>query len=181
MERMSSYEYHDLLACAHGTMFGPGNARLPLPPMLMFNRITKISEKGGKYGKGVVLAELDVNPDLWFFSCHFENDPVMPGCLGLDATWQMLGFFLAWLGKEGRGRALGVGDSKFSGMILPSTKKVEYGIDIKRLIELKLSLGIANGWVKADDKVIYTIENLRVGLFEEENEQEDEENITGLA
>ncbi len=140
----SSYSREDLLACAHGELFGPGNARLPLPNMLMMDRITHISEQGGKYGKGEIVAELDIRPDLWFFDCHFESDPVMPGCLGLDATWQLLGFFLGWLGNPGRGRALGVGQVKFSGQSLPTAKKVTYRIHVKRVIARNLPLGIAD-------------------------------------
>ena len=133
--------------------------------MLMFDRITSIAEDGGAYGKGHILAEFDVRPDLWFFSCHFQGDPVMPGCLGLDAMWQLVGFYLGWLGSEGRGRALGVGEVKFSDQVLPSVKKVVYGIDIKRVMKSKLVLGIADGWVKADGKIIYEMAGLRVGLF----------------
>jgi 3-hydroxyacyl-[acyl-carrier protein] dehydratase/trans-2-decenoyl-[acyl-carrier protein] isomerase len=166
-ERRSSYDYEDLLACGRGELFGPGNAQLPLPPMLMFDRITEISETGGEFGKGLVRAELDVNPDLWFFSCHFKGDPVMPGCLGLDALWQMVGFHLGWLGSEGRGRALGLGEIKFSGQVLPSVKKVVYGVDFKRVMRSKLVLGIANGWLSADGEVIYRAQDLRVGLFKD--------------
>jgi 3-hydroxyacyl-[acyl-carrier protein] dehydratase/trans-2-decenoyl-[acyl-carrier protein] isomerase len=154
-----------LLACARGELFGPGNARLPLPPMLMFDRITKILADGGSAGKGSVEAELDVNPDLWFFKCHFQDDPVMPGCLGLDALWQMVGFFLGWMGGLGKGRALGVGEIKFTGMVLPSARKVSYYIDFKRVIMRRLVLGIADGVVKVDGKVIYEAKDLRVGLF----------------
>ena len=164
-DRRSSYDYEDLLACGRGELFGPGNAQLPLPPMLMFDRIPAISEEGGEYGKGHVRAELDVNPDLWFFSCHFKGDPVMPGCLGLDALWQMVGFFLGWLGAPGRGRALGVGEVKFSGQVLPSVKRVEYGVELRRVVRAKLTLGIANGWLKADGDLIYQAQDLRVGLF----------------
>lgn len=164
-EQQSSYGYEDLLACARGEVFGPGNAQLPLPPMLMFDRITRISEDGGEHGKGEVRAELDIRPDLWFFPCHFKGDPVMPGCLGLDAMWQMLGFFLGWLGAPGRGRALSVGEVKFSGMVVPSVKLVEYGVDLKRVIRRKLVLGIADGWLKADGETIFKAQDLRVGLF----------------
>ena len=163
--RQSSFEYEDLLACGRGTMFGPGNAQLPLPPMLMFDRIAEISEQGGANGKGLVRAELDVKPDLWFFLCHFKGDPVMPGCLGLDALWQLLGFFLGWIGAHGRGRALGLGELKFSGQVLPTMKKVVYGLDIKRVMRTKLALGIADGWVSADGNVIYRAMDLKVGLF----------------
>lgn len=146
-------------------MFGPGNAQLPLPPMLMFNRITQISDTGGAHDKGQIIAELDVNPDLWFFGCHFEGDPVMPGCLGLDAMWQLVGFFLGWIGAKGQGRALGVGEVKFTGMVTPSVKKVEYVIDLKRVINRRLVLGIADGIMKADGEIIYTANDMKVGLF----------------
>ena len=161
----SSYSREDLLACAHGELFGPGNARLPLPNMLMMDRITHISEQGGKYGKGEIVAELDIRPDLWFFDCHFESDPVMPGCLGLDATWQLLGFFLGWVGNPGRGRALGVGNVKFSGQVLPTAKKLTYRIDLKRVISRKLVLGPADATVSVDGKDIYQADDLKVGLF----------------
>ena len=161
----SSYSREDLLACAHGELFGPGNARLPLPNMLMMDRITHISEQGGKYGKGEIVAELDIRPDLWFFDCHFESDPVMPGCLGLDATWQLLGFFLGWVGNPGRGRALGVGNVKFSGQVLPTAKKLTYRIDLKRVISRKLVLGLADATVTVDGKDIYQADDLKVGLF----------------
>ena len=164
-ERKSHYLLDDLLACARGELFGPGNAQLPLPPMLMFDRITHISEEGGEYGKGKVVAELDVKPDLWFFRCHFLGDPVMPGCLGLDALWQMLGFFLGWVGAPGKGRALGVGEVKLTGMVLPTISKVEYIVNLKRVILRKLNLGIADGLLKADGETIYTAMDLRVGLF----------------
>jgi 3-hydroxyacyl-[acyl-carrier protein] dehydratase/trans-2-decenoyl-[acyl-carrier protein] isomerase len=168
-KRRSSFAYEDLLACGRGELFGPGNAQLPLPPMLMFDRITEISEDGGPNGKGVVRAELDVNPDLWFFQCHFKGDPVMPGCLGLDALWQMVGFFLGWLGSPGRGRALGMGEVKFSGQVLPTVKKIVYGVDFKRVMRSKLVLGIADGWVSADGQVIYKASDLKVGLFKAED------------
>ena len=161
----SSSSREDLLACAHGELFGPGNARLPLPNMLMMDRITHISEQGGKYGKGEIVAELDIRPDLWFFDCHFESDPVMPGCLGLDATWQLLGFFLGWVGNPGRGRALGVGNVKFSGQVLPTAKKLTYRIDLKRVISRKLVLGLADATVSVDGKDIYQADDLKVGLF----------------
>lgn len=170
-DRRSTYEYDDLLACGRGEIFGPGNAQLPLPPMLMFDRISMISEDGGAHGKGLVKAELAIagNPQCdWFFSCHFKGDPVMPGCLGLDALWQMLGFFLGWLGSPGRGRALSVGEVKFSGMVVPSVKRVEYGIDLKRVMRSKLVLGIADGWLKADGETIYKASDLKVGLFQTE-------------
>ena len=163
-DKRSSYEYEDLLACGRGELFGPGNAQLPLPPMLMFDRISEINDNGGEYGKGLIRAELDVNPDLWFFKCHFIGDPVMPGCLGLDAIWQMTGFFRSWIGQPGKGRALG-GEIKFTGQVTDDVKLVEYGIDLKRVMKGRLTLGIADGWVKADGKVIYEAANLRVGLF----------------
>ena len=165
-ERPSSFDYEALIACGRGDLFGEGNAQLPLPPMLMFDRITSIAEGGGQHGRGHVRAELDVKPDLWFFSCHFKGDPVMPGCLGLDALWQMLGFFLGWLGAPGHGRALSVGEVKFSGMVLPTAKLVEYGIDLKRVLRSKLTLGIADGWLKADGNTIYRAKDLKVGLFQ---------------
>ena len=164
-ERRSSYEYEDLLACGRGEIFGPGNAQLPLPPMLMFDRITQIAAEGGAYGKGLVRAEFDIRPDLWFFPCHFQGDPVMPGCLGLDALWQMLGFHLGWLGSPGRGRALGVGEVKLAGQVLPTMKNVVYGLEIKRVMRSKLVLGIADGWLSADGAVIYKAFDLKVGLF----------------
>jgi len=162
----SSYSYEDIISCGKGLMFGPGNAKLPLPPMLMFDRITHVSATGGSYGKGEIIAELDVKPDLWFFKCHFEGDPVMPGCLGLDAVWQLLGFYLGWMGAKGSGRALGVGEVKFSGQVLPSVKKVTYRINLKRVINRRLVLGIGDGVVEADGKVIYEASGLKVGLFE---------------
>ena len=161
----SAFGYEDLLSCGHGTMFGPGNARLPLPPMLMFDRIVHISETGGAHGKGQAVAEFDIKSDLWFFACHFEGDPVMPGCLGLDALWQLTGFFLGWRGLPGRGRALGVGEVKFTDQVLPTTKLVRYTVDVKRVRAGKLVLGIADGKLEADGKVIYEVGDMRVGLF----------------
>jgi len=163
--KKNNYTLEDLIECAKGNMFGEGNPQLPMPPMLMFDRITSITKDGGENNKGLVLAELDIKPDLWFFDCHFVNDPVMPGCLGLDAMWQLLGFHLGWLGLEGRGRALSVGNVKFSGMVLPSVKKLEYRINLKRVLTSKLILGIGNGSLFADGQEIYKAEDLRVGLF----------------
>ncbi len=164
--RKSSFLYDELIACGRGELFGPGNAQLPLPPMLMFDRITHIEEKGGSAQLGKVVAEFDINPDLWFFPCHFHGDPVMPGCLGLDALWQLTGFFLGWLGEPGRGRALGVGEVKFSGMVTPKVKTVTYEVDVTRLILRKLKLAVANGVMKADGEVIYQVTDMKVGLFQ---------------
>ena len=163
--RPSSFTKEDLLACARGDMFGPGNAQLPAPPMLLFDRIITINAEGGAYGKGYMEAEFDINPDLWFFDCHFLGDPVMPGSLGLDALWQLTGFFLGWLGASGRGRALGVGEVKFTGMVVPTIKTVQYVVDLKRVILRRLKLAITDGIVKADGEVIYAATDLRVGLF----------------
>ena len=165
MSRQNSFSYDDLIRCAKGDMFGPGNAQLPSPPMLMFDRITTITETGGAHDKGKIIAELDVRPDLWFFDCHFKGDPVMPGCLGLDAMWQLLGFFQGWLGHEGKGRALAAGEVKFTGQIEPDAKLVTYHLDVKRVIARKLVMGIADGTVAVDGKEIYRAEDLRVGLF----------------
>lgn len=165
MTTASSFEKDELLKCGHGEMFGAGNAQLPVGNMLMMDRITHISTEGGVYGKGEIIAELDINPDLWFFECHFPGDPVMPGCLGLDAMWQLVGFFLGWKGNKGRGRALGSGEVKFTGQILPTAKKVTFHINLKRVIERKLVMGIADGSVKVDGREIYTAKDLRVGLF----------------
>jgi 3-hydroxyacyl-[acyl-carrier protein] dehydratase / trans-2-decenoyl-[acyl-carrier protein] isomerase len=160
----SSYDYEELLTCGRGEMFGPGNAQLPAPPMLMFDRITDVSETGGAFDKGYIRAEFDVKPDAWFFPCHFIGNPIMPGCLGLDAMWQLTGFYLGWLGEPGYGMALSTGEVKFKGMVTPKTKLVEYGIDFKRVMRGRLVLGIADGWVKADGEQIYTASDLKVGL-----------------
>ncbi len=165
MAREESFERERLLDCGYGRMFGPGNAQLPTPNMLMMDRITRISDAGGVYGKGEIIAELDINPDLWFFACHFPGDPVMPGCLGLDAMWQAVGFYLAWIGNPGHGRALGVGEVKFTGQVLPTAKIVSYEISIKRVVNRKLILGVADGVVKVDGREIYSAKDLRVGLF----------------
>lgn len=161
----NNFTREQLLACASGDMFGKENAHLPNDPMLMFDRITNISTEGGKYGKGEITAELDIHPDLWFFKCHFTDDPVMPGCLGLDAMWQLAGFFLPWLGELGRGRALGAGEIKFTGQVLPSAKLVSYKIDIARVIRGKLKLVIGDGSMSVDGREIYVAKDLRVGLF----------------
>ncbi len=165
--RQNAYNKDELIACAQTKMFGPGNAQLPMPPMLMVDRIVKITEDGGTYGNGEIIAEMDINPDLWFFACHFEGDPVMPGCLGLDAMWQLLGFFLGWKGGLGRGRALGSGEVKFTGQVLPSAKKITYRINIKRVMMRKLVLGIADASMEVDGREIYNGKDLRVGLFTE--------------
>ena len=166
MIKKSSYNYDELIDCGNGKLFGPGNAKLPLPPMLMFDRITEISENKGAYEKGVIKAVLDIKDNLWFFNCHFKDDPVMPGCLGLDAMWQLVGFYLGWLGNPGKGRALGVGTVKFTGEVLKNVKKATYEINMKRiLIKEGTTVGLANGSLKADEKIIYSAENLKVGLF----------------
>ncbi len=165
MTKKNSYTREELLACARGDLFGEENAQLPLPPMLMVDRIISITENGGKYGKGQITAELDIRPDLWFFNCHFNNDPVMPGCLGLDAMWQLIGFFLGWMGAPGRGRALGAGEVKFSGQVTPGNRKITYHIDMKRVILRKLVMGVANARMEVDGREIYTAKDLRVGLF----------------
>jgi 3-hydroxyacyl-[acyl-carrier protein] dehydratase/trans-2-decenoyl-[acyl-carrier protein] isomerase len=163
LDRRSTFEFEDLLACGRGEMF-TGGPQLPLPPMLMFDRISEISGQGGGYGRGLARAELNVEPDLWFFPCHFKGDPVMPGCLGVDALWQLLGFFLGWAGNSGKGLALGLGEVKLTGQVLPTMKKVIYGIDIKRIMRSKLVLGIADGWLSADGSVIYRAFDLKVGI-----------------
>jgi 3-hydroxyacyl-[acyl-carrier protein] dehydratase/trans-2-decenoyl-[acyl-carrier protein] isomerase len=165
MTRATSFDRTQLVRCANGELFGEGNARLPSVPMLMFDRITRVDDHGGAFGKGTLHAELDIRPDLWFFDCHFDGDPVMPGCLGLDAMWQLAGFFLPWLGEPGRGRALGVGQVKFTGQVLPSAKLVSYEIDIRRVLRGKLALVIADGRMFVDGRLIYTAADLRVGLF----------------
>jgi len=165
MTKKNSFTKEELLSCANGELFGPGNAQLPAPPMLMLDRIITIDEDGGAYGKGQIIAELDINPDLWFFDCHFKNDPVMPGCLGLDAMWQLVGFYLGWKGGPGRGRALGSGEVKFSGQVTPDKKLVTYKIDLKRVIMRKLVMGIADAVMEVDGKEIYSTKDLRVGLF----------------
>lgn len=162
---MKAFSREELLRSGHGELLGPGNAQLPLPPMLMLDRITHISDDGGENGKGQIIAELDITPDLWFFDCHFEGDPVMPGCLGLDAMWQLVGFFLGWKGGPGRGRALGSGEVKFTGQVTPKNKLVTYRIDLKRVIMRKLVMGIADAAMEVDGKEIYTAKDLRVGLF----------------
>jgi 3-hydroxyacyl-[acyl-carrier protein] dehydratase / trans-2-decenoyl-[acyl-carrier protein] isomerase len=167
-ERSSSYSYHQLLDSGHGRLFGPTNAQLPLPPMLMFDRITEITADGGAFGKGKVVAEFDISPDRWFFGCHFEGDPVMPGCLGLDAMWQLVGFHLGWLGGAGKGRALAVGELKFKGQITPQAKLVRYEIDFKRVILRKLVLGVADGVTYVDGVARYFAKDLKVGLFSPE-------------
>ncbi len=163
--RQDSYTYEQLLECGHGQLFGPNGPRLPLPNMLMFDRISRINDEAGTYGKGEVVAELDVRPDLWFFGCHFEGDPVMPGCLGLDALWQMVGFYLGWQGHPGKGRALGVGEVKFKGQVLPTAGCVTYHVHIRRVMALKLAMAQADGEISVDDRVIYTASGLKVGLF----------------
>ena len=168
--KKNSFSYEQLIDCANGDLFGKGNAQLPSPPMLMFDRITNINETGGVFQKGEIVAELDIKPELWFFDCHFKGDPVMPGCLGLDAMWQLVGFYLGWLEQPGRGRALGVGEVKFTGQVLDTVKKVTYQISIKRLILRKLTLGVADGVLKADGEPIYEAKDMKVGLFQSDNQ-----------
>ena len=169
-DQKHSYTFEDLIECAKGHLFGPGNAQLPLPPMLMFDRISEIAEAGGEYGKGLMRAVLKVRPDLWCFPCHFQGDPVMPACIGLDELWQMVGFFLGWSGSSGRGRALGLGELKFSGQVLPNARKVVYNIDMKRVMRSKLVLGVADGWLSMDGEIIYRAKGLKVGLFKQGTE-----------
>ena len=164
--KKNSFTYDELIKCGNGELFGPGNAKLPLPPMLMFDRITEIHDDSGAFKKGSIKAELDIKDNLWFFDCHFKGDPVMPGCLGLDAMWQLVGFYLGWLGNSGKGRALGVSTVKFTGEVLKSVRKVTYIIDMKKIMSPgETSVGLANGLLFADDKKIYSAENLKVGLF----------------
>jgi len=165
MLKKNSYTYEELLQCSRGEMFGPGNAQLPMPPMLMFDRVVNITENGGSADRGYIVAELDIHPDLWFFNCHFPGDPVMPGCLGLDAMWQLIGFFLGWLGGPGRGRALGAGEVKYAGQVTPKNKLIVYRIDMKRVIMRKLVMGIGNAIMEVDGREIYFAKDLRVGLF----------------
>ncbi len=165
IKKQNSFNKEELLSCGRGELFGPGNAQLPMPNMLMVDRVISITEDGGSNGKGQIIAELDITPDLWFFECHFPGDPVMPGCLGLDAMWQLVGFYLGWKGGLGRGRALGGGELKFTGQVLPTAKKVTYKIDLKRVIMRKLVMGIADAVMEVDGKVIYEAKDLRVGLF----------------
>tara|TARA_X000000368_G_scaffold181673_1_gene143431 strand:- start:951 stop:1475 length:525 start_codon:yes stop_codon:yes gene_type:complete len=162
-----SYEKNEILDCAKGNLFGSTNGRLPTPNMLMFDRITEINNGNGKYNKGRILAELDIDPSLWFFDCHFKGDPVMPGCLGLDAMWQLIGFYLCWLGNPGKGRALGSSEVKFFGQVLPTAKKVTFEINMKRVINLDLTVGIGEGSMSVDGREIYTAKGLKVGLFED--------------
>lgn len=166
----NSFTYEELLTCAQGKMFGPGNAQLPMPNMLMVDRITKITSDDGRYGRGEIQAELDIKSDLWFFDCHFPQDPVMPGCLGLDALWQLLGFFIAWQGGLGKGRALGVNEVRFTGQVLPTAKKINYRLDIKKVVHRGTTMGIADGVMSVDDRKIYSAKELRVGLFTSTND-----------
>lgn len=166
MQQQSQYNKEELITCGNGELFGPGNAQLPVDNMLMMDRVTHISADGGDHGKGLIVAELDIDPSLWFFDCHFRNDPVMPGCLGLDAMWQLVGFYLGWRGNPGRGRALGAGEIKFTGQVLPDAKLVTYTLNVKRVIERRLVMGIADGVMMVDGKEIYVAKDLRVGLFQ---------------
>lgn len=166
MIQKDAYTHQDLVDCGNGLLFGPNNAQLPTDDMLMMDRITHISAEGGEFGRGEIIAELDIHPELWFFHCHFPGDPVMPGCLGLDAMWQLVGFFLGWRGNPGKGRALGAGEIKFGGEVLPSAKLVTYRLNMKRVIERKLTMGIADGIMECDGKPIYEAKDLRVGLLQ---------------
>lgn len=177
MIRKQSYSYEDLILSGRGELFGEGNPQLPIPPMLMFDRIVSINDTGGPFNKGIVVAEFDVKPDLWFFNCHFHNDPVMPGCLGLDGMWQLLGFFIGWIGMPGYGRALGVGATKFTGQIAPTCKMITYTVNIKRVLNRDLTVGIADGEVEVDGKKIYSAKNLRVALFKKNNQFYLEESL----
>ena len=169
IKQASSYTYQDLIECSEGFLFGKGNAQLPAPNMLMIDRITHIDSTSGNFDKGIIKAELDIKKDLWFFKCHFRNDPVMPGCLGLDAMWQLVGFFLGWQGKPGKGRALGCGEVKFTGQVLPTASLVSYEIHIKRIVNRGLILGFADGTLQADNEIIYKAKDLKVGLFSDED------------
>lgn len=170
IDKKNNYSKDELLACARGELFGEGNAQLPLPNMLMFDRIIEISDKGGSHDKGHVIAEFDINRDLWFFNCHFIGDPVMPGCLGLDAMWQLVGFYLGWSGAPGRGRALGSGQVRFSGQVTPENKLITYRIDMKRIINRNLVMGVADGFMDVDGNQVYIVKDLRVGLFQSPGE-----------
>jgi len=166
MTKKHSFKYEELIDCANGKLFGPGNAKLPSPPMLMFDRITNIQDTKGKFNKGLIVAELDIKEKMWFFDCHFKGDPVMPGCLGLDAMWQLVGFFLGWIGEPGKGRALGVNSVKFTGEVLKNVKIAKYQVDMKRILKKEGAVvGLADGILFADKKIIYEAENLKVGLF----------------
>ena len=167
-QHRKGFSYQELLSCGRGELFGEGNPQLPLPPMLMFDRITEINSDGGEFGRGMIEAELDISPGLWFFDCHFRGDPVMPGCLGLDALWQLLGFYLGWLGKTGCGRALGSGKVRFAGQVTGEVKLITYRVSIKRVMSTKIVMGLANGTVEADGQQIYTGSDLRVGLFDKQ-------------
>ena len=171
LSEKSSFTYEELILCGQGELFGPGNAQLPLPPMLMFDRITAISSDGGAHGKGVIVAELDIKPKLWFYDCHFEGDPIMPGCLGLDALWQMTGFFLGWQGLPGPGRALGISEVKFAGEVKPTGKLLRYQVDVRKLIKRGVALAIADGLAELDGETVYTTTGLKVGLFPPSKEE----------